>query len=117
MKTGLEMVIQELADQDDGMNSEDDKWVNGELAMAAVSYLIRGRSLLRQAIPMYWPWSIVKWNPTPNDHRIELAKAASLAIAEINRLNRKEIKNAKANAGKEQLREGADEAPRPGGGG
>jgi len=94
MKSGLDLVLQELEDQrETGMDSEDDKYVNGELAYAAAAYILRGRCINPKAMPMYWPWSIVKWNPTPHDHRIELAKAASLAIAEINRLNRKELKS------------------------
>lgn len=83
------MVLQELEDQKEtGMDSEDDKYVNGELAYAAAAYILRGRYINPKAMPMYWPWSADKWNPTPHDHRIELAKAASLAIAEINRINR-----------------------------
>lgn len=93
MKSGLEMAAQERADQTEtGMDSEDDKYINGELAYAGMAYAIRGRSLLRQAIPMFWPWGTDKWNPTPHDHRIELAKAAALFMAEIDRLNRLERK-------------------------
>lgn len=91
MPTGLEMIAQERADQTEtGMDSEDYKWVNGELAYAAASYILRGRALNPKFLPMYWPWGIDRWNPTPHDHRIELAKAGALIAAEIDRLNRKE---------------------------
>ncbi len=87
MPDGLEMIVQELKDANDGgLDSEDDKYVNGELPYAAASYLLRGRST--HQIPMYWPWCDAKWNPTPQDHRIELAKAGALIVSEINRLNR-----------------------------
>lgn len=83
------MIAAERLDQTEtGMDSEDYKHVNGELAFAAASYLLRGRSL--QPIPMYWPFCDEKWNPTPHDRRIELAKAGALAAAEIDRINQLE---------------------------
>ena len=89
--SGREMVARERADAyEGGLDSEDDKYVNGELAFAAVSYVLRGRGT--QPIPMYWPWPDQKWNPSPHDHRIDLAKAGALIEAEIDRLNRKEEK-------------------------
>lgn len=93
--SGLKMITREMAEAvDTGMASEDDKYTNGELAYAAASYILRGRGLGQ--IPMYWPWSDDKWNPTPRDHRIELAKAGALIAFEIDRLNRQEESHAKS---------------------
>lgn len=95
--TGLEMIAQERAEQAEGMDSEDHKWINGELAFAAAAYLLRGRGI--QPISMYWPFRDAKWNPSPNNRRRELAMAGALVAAEIDRLNQLEKDNAdKGNA-------------------
>jgi hypothetical protein len=103
---GLEMISKEIHEAiDGGMASEDDKYASGELAFAAASYILRGRTI--GEIPMYWPWSDTKWNPNKSDHRVDLAKAGALIVFEINRLNRQEERHAaKSLAGAERQKSG-----------
>lgn len=69
---------------------EDDTHIRGELAYAAISYLLPN-SLSRRFPPSYWPWTDAQWKQ-PTDRRVALAKAAALCMAEIDRLNRVEEK-------------------------
>jgi len=75
------------------MEKSDDEWVDGELALAATSYVMPAdRRVLtdftKDAHPIEWPWDDEWWKPTPNDRIRELTKAGALIAAEIDRLMR-----------------------------
>lgn len=66
----------------------DDTHANGEMAGAAACYALTGVSgwAPERAILRFWPWALKWWKPsTP---RRDMVKAAALAIAEIERLDR-----------------------------
>lgn len=67
----------------------DDQYKDGELADAAASYALSANATggLR---PTYWPWGKEWWKPT--NPRRDLIKAAALAIAAIERLDRAEAR-------------------------
>lgn len=71
----------------------DDAHSNFELSAAAVSYALRAPLPHDQGdlgVPMQWPWSQEWWKPT--DPRRDLVKAGALILAEIERLDRGELK-------------------------
>ena len=73
----------------------DDEHDEGELGMAAACYAMEGASNLMDALdagepPSLWPWDEEWWKPTT--HRQNCVKAAALIIAEIERLDRMEVK-------------------------
>lgn len=75
--------------------ARDDEYVAGELADAAACYA--GNYHIRYSmstpsgrIPALWPWGYHGWNPS--GPRRDLVKAAALIIAEIERIDRMEIK-------------------------
>lgn len=70
----------------------DDKYLEGELALAAASYAWYAglsetqRSCCPQPSPPFWPWALDAWKP--GSRRRELIKAAALIVAEIERQDR-----------------------------
>lgn len=62
----------------------DSQHKNGELAVAAIAYLMPEK--LREPIADIWPWDVKYFKPTPNDRERELVKAGALIAAEIDRL-------------------------------
>lgn len=61
----------------------------GDFVEAAQCYLTQPsqRALMaRTQVPLAWPWSAEDWHPEHGDRIAELAKAASLIISEIDRL-------------------------------
>lgn len=90
---GIELITQERTRQInvEGWTKEhDDEHTNNELALAAICYAIPGTYL-----PSYWPstWDRKWYKPTTRI--IDLVKAGALIAAEIDRLQRIEIKKAK----------------------
>lgn len=74
----------------------DDRWDAGELATAGGLYALDARNASSQ-VPTTWPWDEEWWKPT-DDRRRNLVKAAALMIAEIDRLDRAEQRNAEPGA-------------------
>lgn len=70
----------------------DDRWIRGELAMAAATYALTAAGLVRLDgpteinPPVVWPWDR-EWLK-PKDRRRDLIRAAALIVAEIERLDR-----------------------------
>ncbi|HBO2999697.1 TPA: hypothetical protein L4R60_002247 [Pseudomonas aeruginosa] len=64
----------------------DDEHDNGEMALAAASYAAYAHIELSGDLPFCWPWDRNWWKPTTP--RRDLVKACSLALAEIERLDR-----------------------------
>ena len=71
--------------------AHDDQHAKGELATAAYCYVRWGGRLFA---PAEWPWSNQWWKPT--DRRRDLVKAAALIVAEIERLDRAELRAVQA---------------------
>ena len=67
--------------------AHDDRHTLGEMATAAYCYIRWGSRLFA---PADWPWSIQFWKPS--DRRRDLVKAAALIVAEIERLDRAELR-------------------------
>lgn len=63
----------------------DDQHDKGQMAAAAACYAMPGPAG-PLALEAFWPWTPEWWKPT--DRRRDLIKAAALAIAEIERLDR-----------------------------
>jgi hypothetical protein len=70
-------------------DENDDKYVNGELADAAICYLVDPQH--RDTEPFPWPWDESWWKPSEDRIR-ELEKAGALIAAEIDRLQRQKNK-------------------------
>lgn len=68
----------------------------GELAMAAMCYMLDTVWRPAQMAPLGWPWlghgGMDGFKPTPEDRIRELVKGCALAVAEIERLQRIEQK-------------------------
>lgn len=94
--TGAERIVAERQRHTDveGWTPEHDAaQVNGELALAAVSYALPDRNrahwltaLGQRLCPLFWPWRPEFWKPAPDDRIRELEKAGALCAAEIDRL-------------------------------
>lgn len=80
----------------------DDKHARGELAAAAACYALP-RLVRSMTLPLgntvwgfLWPWAHKWWKPgndsKPADRKRQLVKAAALIVAEIERLDREELK-------------------------
>lgn len=75
-------------------NERDDEYDPGELAAAATAYSLNAADQLRpksqgdggNAQPVMWPWDAKWWKPASPRH--DLVKAAALALAEIERMDR-----------------------------
>lgn len=92
-------VLAERARQvnEEGFTPErDDLYVDGELAAAAACYAITGgkwQSKAMTLLTILWPWSRDWLKPTTP--RRDLVKSAALTLSEIERLDRKEAREAK----------------------
>jgi hypothetical protein len=62
----------------------DDEHDEGEMAQAAACYCLQS--------DRNWPWNLEWWKPCPQNRIKELTKAGALVAAEIDRLNRAELK-------------------------
>lgn len=83
---GLKLVAKERLRQKEveGWTPEnDEKYLNNELADAAICYLVDPQH--RDYSPFPWPWDDAWWKPSENRVR-ELEKAGGLIVAEIDRL-------------------------------
>lgn len=92
--TGVEHIAKERSRQfvEKGRTSEhDDKHTKGELADAAACYALTPRQRDQVEID-FWPWGPNRWKPSPRKRIRELEKAGALIAAEIDRLNRIEIR-------------------------
>jgi hypothetical protein len=93
MKTGTELIAEERKRQleVEGWTSEnDDNYLNNELADAAICYLIDPED--RTIETLFFPFAKKWWKPSPENRVRELVKAGALIAAEIDRLNRLQIK-------------------------
>ncbi|WP_051487953.1 hypothetical protein [Roseivivax marinus] len=80
--------------------AHDDAHVQGELAGAAACYLLNTLDVAEPFVPCsaqvyaaeLWPWARGWWKP--KDRRRDLVRAAALAIAEVERLDRMEAGDA-----------------------
>lgn len=91
MSEGVKLIAAERQRQVDveGWTTEnDDKYVNNELADAAICYLVEPD--LRDASAFPWPWEASWWKPTPQDRLRELVKAGALIAAAIDSELRKQ---------------------------
>lgn len=89
-KTGIELIADERKRQIEveGFTPEnDDRWVGGEMAMAAICYAQDGAKSPGFK-PFGFPWDEEWWKPCPDDRIRELVKAGALIAAEIDRLQR-----------------------------
>ncbi len=62
----------------------DDRWKNGELAMASAFYALPDETRTSDI----WPFSDEMCKPTPDNRKRELVKAGALLLAEMERLCR-----------------------------
>ena len=69
----------------------DDKWTNGELAIAAACYAGATDMTIDINPAALWPWGAYWWKPTT--YRRDLVKAAALIVAEIERLDREQARD------------------------
>lgn len=83
-------------------DANDDTYVENELVRASASYVnhVVGRSWLypskpsaytSELVPDLWPWSEQAWKP--KSPRQDLVRATALLVADIERLDRKELLN------------------------
>jgi hypothetical protein len=96
--TGIELIAAERMRQieKEGWTAEhDDQWKNGELAEAAATYAIHPQhaDAYINWRKLLWPWDHEWYKPNKNRIR-ELEKAGALIVAEIDRLQRLERKEA-----------------------
>lgn len=68
----------------------DDEHVDGAMAFAAACYAI-GRDRVGTGRWLLWPWADEWWKPS-KDHRRNLIKAGALIVAEIERIDRRSLK-------------------------
>lgn len=88
-KTGIELIAEERKRQIEveGFTAEhDNRWVGGELVMAAICYAQEGGKS-PEFRPFGFPWEKEWWKPSPDDRIRDLVKAGALISAEIDRLN------------------------------
>lgn len=73
-------------------HAHDDRHSRGEMAAAAVTYLLHGAQSPAEmrSTPVRWPWSADWWKP--KDRRADLVRAGALIAAEIDRLDRLEAR-------------------------
>lgn len=67
----------------------DDQYAGGQLACAAIAYLMAGVN--PNGARQWWPWDAQYWKPSP-DTRRNLVKAGALLLADIEWLDRKRAK-------------------------
>jgi hypothetical protein len=104
-QTALELVMAERARQVGmcGWTAEhDDQHGDGELAKAAATYITpamdrwmtEDEACHRGWVPALWPWDGNTWKPRRKDRVRELVKGCALAVAELDRLLRKQTRQA-----------------------
>jgi len=77
----------------EGFDSErDSKYTRGELAKAAVTYILFNYSWGWNAYKNWWPWLATWWKPDNKDKARNLIKAGALIAAEIDRIQREAAK-------------------------
>ena len=91
-------ILQEIKEERERQISEenylpenDDFWSNGELADAAATYALTTatrKSLTEKEVPKTWPFGKEWYKPRNDYRRRELILAASLILAEIERIDR-----------------------------
>jgi len=90
--TGIELIAAERKRQieEEGYTAEhDDRWKNGELAMAGACYaMLSNWNNEKMIFEQFWPFNENYWKPSPKNHLQELKKAGALIAAEIDRLLR-----------------------------
>jgi hypothetical protein len=69
----------------------DDKYLNGQLAMAGAAYTLAEQVGVERAVEL-WPWQLSGWKP--KDKRRNLVRAAALLVAEIERVDRQDMRAA-----------------------
>lgn len=89
-KTGIELIAEERKRQmeGEGWTAEMDGQQNsGQLARAAISYIIYGLGQDEEGESFEgWPWRVESWKP--KDHIRNLIRAGAMIAAEIDRLQR-----------------------------
>lgn len=81
--------------EEEGWTPEhDDQHANDELALAAACYVLPEDYRGMWFIAKFWPWDQKWWKPTPEDRKRELVKASALIAAEIDRIDRLQLKGA-----------------------
>lgn len=100
MGNGIQLIWNERLRQEEqeGWTEEhDDQWTDGELGMAAASYVFAhtpedieelSGTMDTTLPPFTWPFDYSWWKPSPKDRIKELSKAGALIAAEIDRLLR-----------------------------
>lgn len=106
MKTGIELIAEERQRQvteEHRTASHDDAHKLGQMAGAGACYALHAAGFIKPQnieamrkgvdtkVPL-WPWAECYWKPMIDDPRRDLAKAGALIAAEIDRLNRLEVK-------------------------
>lgn len=89
MKAGIDIITEERARHFSVEGwTNDNTYINQELAYAAMSYVNPKNSVNRwpndSYPPTFWPWTSHWWKP--GDRKRELAKAGALIAAEIDRI-------------------------------
>lgn len=90
-------LFKDLADErekhdGDERTANDFRYTRDELVLAAVTYAspVRFRKLIwrgdGEQVPSTWPWHSDEWKPRPDDRKRELIIAASLIMAELERM-------------------------------
>ena len=96
MKTGIEIIADERKRQveiEGRTPKHDDIHIYEELSMAAICYAMPfSVRELRYALPVFWPFGFEYWKPSPLNRIKELAKAGALIAAEIDRIQRLNVK-------------------------
>lgn len=98
IKTGIELIAEERQRQIDVYGYDDEHIFNspedyqlGELALAAACYALPDDERISHdesfvPTPDLFPWDQQYWKPSPENRVRELVKAASMLVAEIDRL-------------------------------
>jgi hypothetical protein len=82
---------QRQIDKEGWTPAHDDAHGGGEMASAAAVYALRASGHFESGVPTYWPWDFADYKP--KDNRSNLIRAGALVLAEIERLDRMEVKN------------------------
>ena len=103
--TGAELIVKERQRQieEEGWTAEhDDDFVASELLRASVCYCLDVlvkigaqdsiHAEIAELVDRFWPWSDEWWKPTFDNSIRQLTKAGALIAAEIDRIQRQEVK-------------------------
>ena len=106
--TALQDVAVERARQiqvEDRHPDHDDAYTSCELAVAAAMYALYSDSFPVEGYPpKLWPWDAKWWKP--KNYRTDLVRAGALILAEIERLDRQQIRAAHSAASTEDTEQG-----------